>query len=461
MSPAQEFDDAKSSIFNFDDDELDHEEPESSTSSTSSFDKSSIAHLIATYGNSSATAWLEFERYRIWQAAPGSISQSSFSPIQGYMQRKKYVYAWGNPLVSHPSALAPTARAFVDWATKQGLKPIWCCADLALEKVLANDLAWAGVECIHEETLNPDHIVEMTGDSYRGHEGVGAVKDLKKNLRRAERAGVFVQETTGKWDDRERKQVEDGLAEWRKSKGAKGVQLASTTGQPWIDEAHRRYWVAKHEGQIVGILILTPVQGPDTTSAAVSTAQPESTPAPTHKSKFSFKFGSKRSTPTSSEAESSSDESLPSPTFSPQHSASSSSSSLHTSLNGCPLPHPNSNYYLIKNAISFPSAPRGTSEFLIHTCLTQLHNVSRPSRAPTVTFGITASDVLKPIDNLSGWKISSLSKVYGQVAKGAGLWKRGDFRAKFDSGREPMYVCYPQDGFGLDAIRGLLKVLRK
>jgi hypothetical protein len=54
-----------------------------------------------------------------------------------------------------------------------------------------------------------------------------------------------------------------------------------------------------------------------------------------------------------------------------------------------------------------------------------------------------------------------LSKVYGQVAKGAGLWKRGDFRAKFDSGREPMYVAYPQDGFGLEAIRGLLKVLRK
>ncbi|KAK7030837.1 hypothetical protein VNI00_013945 [Paramarasmius palmivorus] len=460
MSVGNDFDDAKSSIFNFDDDELDVEEPTPSTST--SFDKSSIAHLVATYGNSSATAWLEFERYRIWQAAPGAIPQSSFSPVQGYMQRKKYVYAWGNPLVSHPSALAPTARAFIEWATKQGLKPIWCCADLALEKVLAKELAWAGVECIHEETLNPDHVVEMTSDSYRGHEGVGAVKDLKKNLRRAERAGVSVHETTGKWDERDRKEVDDGLAEWRKSKGAKGVQLASTTGQPWIDEAHRRYWVAKHEGHIVGLLILTPVQGPDTTHV---TQTPTPAPTQTHKSKFSFKFGSKRSASTSSaEAESSSDESTSSPsspTFSPQHSASSSSSSLHTTLEGCPLPHPPTSYYLIKNAISFPSAPRGTSEFLIHTCLTQLHNVSRPSKAPTVTFGITASDVLKPIDNLSGWKISSLSKVYGQVAKGAGLWKRGDFRAKFDSGREPMYVCYPQDGFGLDAIRGLLKVLRK
>ncbi|KAI3622778.1 aspartyl-trna synthetase [Moniliophthora roreri] len=451
MSFGKEFDDTNSDVFSFDDDEVDIDEPESSaasSSSSSAFDKSSIAHLIAIYGNSSATAWLEFERYRIWQAPAGSIPQSSFAPIQGYMQRKKYVYAWGNPLVSHPSALAPTARAFVKWVAKQGLKPAWCCADLALEKVLAKELLWAGVECIHEETLDPDHVVEMTSDSFKGHEGAGMVKDLKKNLRRAERTGVTVQETTGKWGDRDRKEVDEGLAEWRRSRGAKGVQIASTSGHPWIDEAHRRYWVAKHEGHIVGLLILTPVQGPHT-SETHPPASVQQKPVHGHKRTISASSNSSAESP------------VPSPTFSPQHSASSSSSSLHTSFNGCLLLHPPTSYYLIKNAISFPSAPRGTSEYLIHTCLTQLHNAFRPAPAPTVTFGIIASDVLKPIDSLSGWKISSLSKVYGQVAKGAGLWKRGDFRAKFDSRREPMYVAYPQDGFGLETIRGLLKVLRK
>ncbi|KAK7030835.1 hypothetical protein VNI00_013943 [Paramarasmius palmivorus] len=77
-----------------------------------------------------------------------------------------------------------------------GHMPIWFCADLALEKVSAKELAWAGVECIHEETLVLDRVVEMT--SNRGHEGVGAVKDLKKNIRRDERAGVSVHETTGR-----------------------------------------------------------------------------------------------------------------------------------------------------------------------------------------------------------------------------------------------------------------------
>jgi hypothetical protein len=150
----------------------------------------------------------------------------------------------------------------------------------------------------------------------------------------------------------------------------------------------------------------------------------------------------------------------PSPRFSPHHSPSSSTSSF--SLTGCREEHPAPSYYLIKNAVSFPDAPRGTSEFLIHTCLISLAKASTPSSpTPTVTFGITASDVLRPVDNLSGWKISSLSMIYGKVAKGAGLWKRGDFRAKFDTGREGMYVCYPQDGFGIDGIRAMLKLLRK
>ncbi|KIK67776.1 hypothetical protein GYMLUDRAFT_154849 [Collybiopsis luxurians FD-317 M1] len=347
----------------------------------SGFDKSSISSLVATHGSSSATAWLEFDRYRIWQAKRGQIKESSFPPVQGYMQRKKYVFAWGDPLVSSPAALKPTAEAFIAWAKSQKLRPIWCCVDHEMEKVLAS-LGWSGVMCIHEEVLHPDHVLELTSDKVRGHEGAGLVKDLKKNLRRAEKAGVVVEEITKKWKAEDRKQVEDGMLEWRRSKGLKGVQLASTTGLPWIDEEHRRYWVARWEGHIVGVLILTPIHGPHA--------------------------------------------------------------------------------YLIKNAVSFPSAPRGTSEHLIHTALQYIQADEKRLGFPIIiTFGITASDHITPVDNLKGWKITSLSKVYEKVAKGAGLLKRGEFRGKFDSEREEMYVCYPEDGLGLEGIRSLLKVLQK
>jgi hypothetical protein len=47
-----------------------------------------------------------------------------------------------------------------------------------------------------------------------------------------------------------------------------------------------------------------------------------------------------------------------------------------------------------------------------------------------VTFGITASDSLTPVDNLGGWKITWLSKTYNKVIGLTGLTRRGDFRVR-------------------------------
>ena len=93
------------------------------------------------------------------------------------------------------------------------------------------------------------------------------------------------------------------------------------------------------------------------------------------------------------------------------------------------------NVWQIKNAISFPNAPRGTSEKLIYTVLEDLHHeqlqlkdefyVQEPV---TVTFGISAADEMEPVENLSGWKISLLAKFYSKVAYMAGLLRRSEFR---------------------------------
>ncbi|KAF5368034.1 hypothetical protein D9758_004337 [Tetrapyrgos nigripes] len=488
--------------------------PDPSTSY--SFDKATIADLVASFGSSSSTAWLEFDRYRIWQAASSPttstadkpfIEESSFPPVVGYMHTRRYVFPWGDPIVSSPAALEKVTTAFVGWAKNQGLKVVWCCVGYEMEEVLAK-MGWATVQCIHEEVLHPEHVLEVTGwgaeeedeeerkerkkrerrekkerkekekeqqskaekkeehkeerKESKSKERTGSsewfdkekLKDLKKNLRRAERAGVHAVEITGKWNASEREQVEHGMLEWRRNKGLKGVQLASTTGQPWIDESHRRYWIAKQENTVVGILILTPIHPPhDSHHPNLGLSPPTS--------------------PTSS--------SFPSPPSSPT---------------GATAPYIKS--YLIKNAVSFPSAPRGTSEHLIYTAMAALTEEEHVLGIPiTVTFGITASDTLKVGHNLGGhtdcthdddaslshshslsrarsighskggpgWKITTLSAIYNKVAKGAGLLKRGDFRAKFDTEREGMYVAYEVgskgEGLGLDGVRSLLKVLRK
>lgn len=91
-------------------------------------EKEEIAKLIADYGSSSNTSWLEFSRYKIWRADK-DIKGSSFRPVQGYLRSDPYVFAWGNPLVSDPSALTETCLEFWKWCKSQKLKLVWCCVD--------------------------------------------------------------------------------------------------------------------------------------------------------------------------------------------------------------------------------------------------------------------------------------------------------------------------------------------
>jgi hypothetical protein len=208
--------------------------------------KTEIADLIAQYGSSSSTAWLESQRYHIWRPQE-PIPESSFVPVQGYMRNGvsaatifdkapslmsiflgTRVFAWGNPLVSDPSALAPTAHQFIDWAESRGLIPAWVCVDQDMQQALATALDWSTVTCIYEDVVDPVHIIHMTGPSHKGVAGAHAVKDLKKNLRKAEKAEVDIEEIREfDWTDHERREVEEGINEWKKNKS--GLQIASVS----------------------------------------------------------------------------------------------------------------------------------------------------------------------------------------------------------------------------------------
>ncbi|KAI9510595.1 hypothetical protein F5148DRAFT_1281796 [Russula earlei] len=418
--------------------------------------KAGIADLIAQYGSSPATSWLESGRYKIWHP-DDPIPQSSFPPVQGYLRSDPYVFAWGNPMISDPAALEATCAAFINWDKSQKLHPIWLCVDSQVEQVLGaqgSQFGWSTLSCIVEDFLDPRSVVELA----HSHGGGSEVKDFKKNLRRAEREDVQVREVQpDQWTDTMRRQVEQGIASWKKSKS--GIQIASASFQPWLDFEHRRYWIAEKGSDIIAILVL---------------------------------------------------------------------SSIHHKQ------------YQIKNTVSFPNAPRGTSEMIIYramadiqdegvpsddsdrksedgalvwtrTDLDRIQEDSNPSRSSSVdsgrsdspassesssgkstpsgfrpggvavTFGITASDRLTPVDNLGGWKITWLSKTYNKVVGLTGLTRRGDFRVhsasnpphnnpdadsasqdKFYSRHVPMYICYSADeGFGLDGVNKLIKCLRQ
>jgi len=212
----------------------------------STIDKASIADLLAKYGSSSSTAWLEFSRYKLWQPSE-PVPESSFTPVQGYMEKDPYIFAWGNPLVSDTAALPSVAASFVRWCERQGKRLVWCCVDADLEEVLGSaDFGWSTVACVNEDFVDPAHIIELTSAEAKGQEGQKVVKDLKKNLYRAEKYNVKVKEVLAdQWTEEEKIAVEQGIRDWKTSR--QGPQIASTTGLPWLDSEHRRYWAARQD----------------------------------------------------------------------------------------------------------------------------------------------------------------------------------------------------------------------
>jgi hypothetical protein len=211
--------------------------------------KADIADLVAKYGSSSATAWLELSRYKLW-SPPEPVPESSFTPVQGYMEKEPYIFAWGNPLVSDSAALLPVARQFVRFCEAQGRRPVWACVDWELEEVLGGpEFGWATVSCIYEDVVDPAHVIELMSPESKGKEGQKVIKDLKKNLGRAEKYRVTVKEMrSSDWTEEEKRKVEQGIKDWKDHRG--GVQIASTSMVPWLDSEHRRYWLAKQGEEV-------------------------------------------------------------------------------------------------------------------------------------------------------------------------------------------------------------------
>ncbi|KAJ3536705.1 hypothetical protein NMY22_g5913 [Coprinellus aureogranulatus] len=424
------------------------------------FDKSTIADLVAKYGSSSTTAWLEFERYKIWRPSI-PIPESEFPPVQGYMTSDGWIFAWGNPLVSHPAALAPTVKEFVKFAEENHLHPVFACVDAQLERILGEEMGWRTVSCIYEDYVDPAHLIELTSPEHKGEVGQHAVKDLKKNLMRAEKYHVVVSEVKDKqWSDADKRAVEQGIEDWKKSRS--GIQIASTTLQPWLDQEHRRYWVARQDGHIVGILILTPVHH-NTWQIKNAVSFPK---APKGTSEALIYTALKD---------------LHAENGSPQPSAPTSPTKA---INGLPTTNGTKTNGSTPNGRSAAPTPSSTTvepaSSDAESGIVSSDDASDLSRVPTpppieepeysalddenrvvVTFGISASPELHPVHNLGGWKVKALSKTYKKVASSAKLVNRGEFRRKFDSEHKPMYVCYPADGFGLDGVNTLFKLLRK
>jgi aspartyl-tRNA synthetase len=193
-----------------------------------------LEDLIANYGDSTNTSWLD-ERYTVWR-------DSDTGACVGYAIEGRFAVVMGNPLCDKRQYRGVIGSFLHHVVQEQGLNPIWLLASAEVEEILGNELTWRTLSCIAEERVNRD----SSGEKGRG-----------KKERQAENAKVKVHEIEAREDVQEelRDKFDKRIADWKSAR--QGVQVHITDVRPWVDMQHRRYfWAEDQNNEIAGLVVL-------------------------------------------------------------------------------------------------------------------------------------------------------------------------------------------------------------
>lgn len=110
----------------------------------------------------------------------------------------------------------------------------------------------------------------------------------------------------------------------------------------------------------------------------------------------------------------------------------------------------------IKFSISFPDGPSGAIELLLSTAITTLAGAGCTS----ATFGTSAATHLEKGSHQSAVKMKALSKAYDAITSSFHLLNKSDFRSKFSSEQDPVWIAYPKHGgLGVQGIHAIVSGL--
>ena len=316
-----------------------------------------LENLIANYGDSTNTSWLE-DRSQIWR-------HKETGAAIAYVPTNGYAILPGNPLCDE-NQYTMVASAFLKWLKKdkstKDLKPIWVLVGHEFEEVLGAKFGWKTFTCAAEERVDA-----TKNKAEKDH-------DVARKIRHAEKEGIKIREFEegDPVPDDLRSQCDTRIEDWHAGRTGKQIHISEIT--PWRDMAHRRYFFAlDKDGKIQSLVVLAQLA--------------------------------------------------------PRHG------------------------YQVKFSLDFPGAPTGTIE---HTILHAIH-VAKDSGTTVLTFGGAATSELHPAHHLSGIRVIMLQHTYRSIAKQFKLNQKSDFRQKLGGEEDPIYVCYPPFGLGVNGARAIVQ----
>ncbi|EPQ25661.1 uncharacterized protein PFL1_06798 [Pseudozyma flocculosa PF-1] len=196
-----------------------------------------LEKLIANYGDSSNTAWLD-PRYTIWRHADTGAAV-------GYAPWKGYAMIIGDPLCEK-SQRAQVVNAYLHFLKKEAkLKPIWMMLDDDMEEILGGRLNWSTLSVAAEERIYDPAKNPAKHD-----------QEVARKVRHAKKEGVKVQdygllETVPADVVRE---VDARIEDWKANR--KGEQVHMTSVHPWDDMEHRVYYIARDRENVVCAMVV-------------------------------------------------------------------------------------------------------------------------------------------------------------------------------------------------------------
>jgi hypothetical protein len=111
----------------------------------------------------------------------------------------------------------------------------------------------------------------------------------------------------------------------------------------------------------------------------------------------------------------------------------------------------------VKWALDFPNAPNGAIEYATLVAI----DAAKADGNERLTFGGGATAKLTAGHNIGGVKITALDNSYQAIAAKLKLNQKTDFRAKFHTFDDPLYICYPPHrGLGIRGIQAILDFFR-
>ncbi|KAF6831080.1 aspartyl-tRNA synthetase [Colletotrichum musicola] len=187
-----------------------------------------LEELIANYGDASNTSWLD-ERFEIWRHSSGAAV--------GYVKQGKFAMITGDPLCDR-GQYEEVIPAFVEFVKKDlKLTPVWMLVSNKVQEILGRRIGWRTMSCTVEQRTDADQHTAPDG----------------RAARRVKREGIKVHEL--KPDDDFMKRADQSIEAWKERRvGKKQVHL--TEIRPWVDRAHRRYFAAEKDGQVLCMVVL-------------------------------------------------------------------------------------------------------------------------------------------------------------------------------------------------------------